>query len=1243
MKRFPAFNPASRVLPQARKAALWLCLVLAALTFSVNRANATHAAGADISYKWISGNTYEITVAFYRFCSGVPAPTSVSVNVRSASLGVNFPKVLPKIPGTGVEITYPCGGTTNCNGGSILGIQQYVYRSTVVLPNPAVDWTFSYQICCRNCEITTITHPTPCNTTNTEPQLYVEAKLNSVEAPTNSSPSFSLFPVGFICADQPFTFNQGAIDIDGDSLAYSLITPKTSATTNVTFVPPFTATAPISTTGGVALNGSNGQIEMTPNSVGQIGILAVLVREYRNGVLISSTIRDMQFSVINCVNSNPTATGVNGGTDYTFTVCPGETVNFNIFAGDDDSTQTLQLEWNGGILDPDATFTVAGQPPVGTFNWVTDSANAQTQPHTFVVTVRDNGCNYNQQQSYIFEIFVVNIQPNFTVVDPLCSGGASASIAANPTGGTAPYTYTWSNGGTDAAITNLTAGTYTVTVTDAGGCTGVGTAVISNPVPVSATAVVDSNVTCAGDFNGQATVTAIGGLPPYTYEWSIGSVGTTATGLNAGVHTVTVTDANGCTTVASVEIEQTTLLLVDISSLVPPGCAGESTGSIDITVSGGTAPYTYLWSPNGDTTEDLTGIPAGLYDLLVSDVNGCLAAATIAVNDPDTIVPLITAIDITPTNILCFGNATGAIDVQIVGGTAPFTFTWSNGATDEDLFGLSAGFLAVTVQDQNGCSNIDSVELTQPLVPFVATVDTFTNPSCSGVDDAFVTVSVSGGNGPLSFEWSNGALTQNLTGVGAGTYTLTVTDIDLCTATATVDIVSPALLSVVALPVDTVDFEVNCNGENSGAINAIVTGGTEPYTYLWSNGATASGIGALFAGEYGLTVIDANGCSGIDSVMLTQPDTIVPLIESATVTGGNNVLCFGDSTAFAIVAATGGTPPYNYSWSNGATTDTVLNIGAGQITVQVFDQNGCSATDTFNVSQPAEILATFDITPLVCTSTDDAAVDMTVSGGLGNYTFAWSNGATTEDLSGLTAGTYNVTITDENACTATFAATIEIPNVLVVTADITDAICEGSPTGAIDVMASAGAGTYTFAWSNGSTDEDIFEVVSGVYTVSVTDTTGCEVVANFTVSNTNVITLFFTGTDVSCFGLFDGTASVEALGGIPPYAYNWSNGDSLENITNIGSGIYDVTVTDSIGCTVSGNFIVSEPAAVEPGATVTDVSFCADSTGAITLAPSGGVAPYEFQWNYNEAISESLTGLAQGTYTVTITDANFCA
>lgn len=1243
MKRFSAFNPVSRVMPQARKAALWLGFVFALLAFASNRANATHAAGADISYKWISGNTYEITVAFYRFCSGVPAPTTVSVNVRSASSGVNFPKVLAKIPGTGLEITYPCGGSTNCNGGSILGIQQYVYRGQVVLPNPATDWVFSYQICCRNCEITTIQHPTPCNTTNTDPQLYVEAKLNSVEAPENSSPSFSLYPVGFICANQPFTFNQGAIDIDGDSLVYSLITPKTSATTNVTFMPGFSSTNPITSSGGTALDGGTGQIDLTPTTVGQIGILAVLVQEYRNGVLISSTIRDMQFSVINCTNSYPSATGVNGSLDYTFTVCPGSTVNFDIFTSDPDAGQNLTLEWNNGILDPDATFTVsAGQPPVGTFNWTTDSSDARTQPYTFVVTVRDNGCNYNQQQSYIFSIYVVNIEGNLTATDVLCAGDTNGSVTASPTGGTAPYTYAWSNGGTDASISGLAPGQYIVTITDSTGCTGIDTANILNQVALTANALVDSNILCFGDLTGQATVTVSGGLAPYTYAWDNGSTDATAIGLGAGTQNVTVTDANGCVATASVNITENLAIVITVSAQQPAGCQGESTGSIDVTVTGGASPYTYIWS-TGATTEDIDNLSAGLYDLTVQDVNGCLGATSINVDEPDTIVPLITSAEINGVNILCFGTATGEATVNVTGGTAPYIINWSTGDTTATVTGLSAGIISVTVSDQNGCSNTDTFELTQPLVPFLVTVDTTINPTCAGNNDGSAVLSVSGGTSPYSYAWNNGSTDLNLDSVSDGSYILTVTDADLCTATATVNIAAPLALSVVAQPVDTIDFEVNCNGENSGAINAIVNGGTLPYTYTWSNGSTEAGIGALFAGLYEVTVVDANGCSGYDSITLTQPDTIVPLISSATVTGDANVLCFGDSTATATVDATGGTPPYSYLWSNGATTQTVNNLGAGEITVQVFDQNGCSGTDTFNVTQPPLITPTFNITQLSCNGATDAAIDMTVTGGFGTYTFAWSNGSTDEDLSGLGAGSYTITITDANGCTVSANVDITAPNAFDITADITNIVCGGTPTGAIDVTVDGGTAPYTYSWSNGTTDEDIINALAGSYTVSITDAVGCSTEATFVINETTPITSDFTTTDASCFGLFDASATADVLGGVAPYTYAWSTGDSVPSIANIGAGAYDLTVTDSIGCTAAFTVIVNEPAPISPNALVTNVSFCADSTGAIDLGPSGGTAPYSFQWNVNEAITEDISNLGQGTYTVTITDNNLCA
>ncbi|HMT29025.1 MAG TPA: hypothetical protein PKD91_07085, partial [Bacteroidia bacterium] len=317
---------------------LLMLIVLFQVFSKSQEVNATHAAGSDMTYRCLGGNQYEVEVSFYRDCAGIDAPAVITVFYRSVSCGFNQNVTATQVPNSEVEISVPCSSSAStCNNGITTGIKKFIYRAVVNLPAACSDWVFSYSICCRNCSITTIDDPCG-NSSN----LYVEAKLNNLIAPCNSSPAFSNNPIAFVCVGQNFSFNQGVYDADGDSLSYSLIAPKTSATTSVQYLPPATINEPIASSTPFGLNAVTGDINFTPSQI-QIGILAVLVQEFRNGQLIGSVIRDIQIYSTACFNTLPVASGINGSNSYSATICPGQQLCFDIFTDDADANQTITM------------------------------------------------------------------------------------------------------------------------------------------------------------------------------------------------------------------------------------------------------------------------------------------------------------------------------------------------------------------------------------------------------------------------------------------------------------------------------------------------------------------------------------------------------------------------------------------------------------------------------------------------------------------------------------------------------------------------------------------------------------------------------------------------------------------------------------------------------------------------------------------------------------------------------------
>ncbi|GDX52994.1 hypothetical protein LBMAG27_20410 [Bacteroidota bacterium] len=1246
-----------------------------------NNAYATHAAGSDLTYRWISGNIYEITVNFYRDCQGVAAPNTVTLNVKSTSCAQNFNVTLNPIAGTGQEITFPCNPTfTYCNGGTNPGVQQYTYRGNVTLPTQCVDWIFSYSVCCRNCAISTITNQANCNNSSTGNALYVEAFLNNVAANHNSSPTFTNIPVAFVCSNQAFTFNHGVVDPNGDSLSYSFINPKRSSTVDVGFLAGYSATNWLTSTPAVAINSSTGDITMTPTTVGQVAVCAVLVKEYRGGVLIGSVIRDMQFWIKDCgTNLLPTASGINGTSNYSTIICPGGSTCFTINSNDGNIGQHITMTSTSTTSIPGSTFTIANQGgaspnyPVGTFCWSPTLLDARDQPYTFTVTVRDDNCNYNAFQIYSYSIVVPRhiitfVSPTYNGYQISCNAGSNGSVTANVSGNQTPIGYHWSTGATTQTINGLAAGTYGITITDVNGCTKDTTVTLTQPAAL-ALSVTSTSANCNGSTNATGTATPTGGIAPYTYLWSNGQTIQTATGLSGGVtYSVTITDANGCTKTGSTTITQPATLSSSVTSTTNVSCNGQSTGAIDLTVIGGTSPYNYLWS-NGATTQDLSGLSAGTYIVTITDAHGCTATRSQIITQPGVVVPVITSTSVNGVNVACYGDATGTASVTATGGTLPYSYLWSTGATTSGISGLIAGTVSVTITDANGCLGNGSLTLTQPGGPITIALDSLKNyngfgTSCNGASNGGIFISVSGGTPIYLYFWSNGGLTQDITGLAAGNYTVTVFDLNGCTASQTYTITPPAPLSVtVTSPVNGGGYNIGCNGESSGSANTSVSGGASPYNYIWSNGATTQNLINLTAGTYSVTVNDANGCSGTGSVTLTEPVILVPLITGVTVNGGTNVTCNGGTDGSASVSATGGSLPYTYLWSNGATSSSVSGLGAGTISVTVYDLNGCSNQDSFTFTEPAPItisstLSGYNGYNVGCDGATNGSIDATVTGGTSPYSYSWSNGATTQDINSLSAGTYSVTVTDANGCTAisseTLTEPIPIAPVLVsptVTGG-TNLSCNGSTDGSISVTVTGGVSPYTYLWSNGSTTQNLSSIGAGTYAVTVTDANGCTITSSITltepatVSPTLTSPTFAGGFNISCNGLFDGIITTSISGGTSPYTFIWSNGETTQDLGSLTAGTYSVTITDVNGCTSSGSKTLTEPTPVVLSFFLStyggsNVGCYGSSNGSIDLTVTGGTGPYTYEWT-NEETTQDITGLTAGTYGVVVNDANGC-
>lgn len=572
---------------------------------------------------------------------------------------------------------------------------------------------------------------------------------------------------------------------------------------------------------------------------------------------------------------------------------------------------------------------------------------------------------------------VCNLTSTGSKTEVLCNGSATGTATLTPVGGTAPFTYAWTNSAsTTNTATGLTAGSYAVTVTDSKGCTSTQNFTIFQPAALSAT-TSQTDATCT--VSGEATVTPSGGTAPYTYLWSPGGETTqTVTGLAGGTYSCVITDANGCTTTKNFTIN-TTNTLVATTSKTDVSCNGGNTGSATVIPSGAPGPYTYSWAPSGGTNATATGLTAGNYSVTITASNGCSIVKSFIITQP-------AALAVTPsqTNVACNGASTGTAEVTVTGGTGPYSYNWSpSGGTAAAATGLSAGTYTVTIEDANLCQTTQNFTITEPTALSATFVST--NLSCSDGSNGSATVTASGGTGTYTYSWSpRGGTAATATGLTAGTYTVSITDANNCLLTEQVTITAPA--AIVANITSQTD--VACNGTSTGSATLSVTGGTGPYTYAWSPfGGTAATATGLSAGRYTVTITDANNCSTTKPVIIDQPATALSAITSKVDVSTN-----GASTGAATVSPSGGTPGYTYAWlPSGGNGPTASNLAAGSYTVTVTDAYGCITTESVQILQPPA-LTDFEALTKVYGSAAFTLTEPT-SASSGNFSYTSSNTA----------------------------------------------------------------------------------------------------------------------------------------------------------------------------------------------------------------------------------------------------------
>lgn len=857
--------------------------------------------------------------------------------------------------------------------------------------------------------------------------------------------------------------------------------------------------------------------------------------------------------------------------------------------------------------------------------------------------------------------FVQVLQPGILKIDSIsvrsvnCFGENNGRAGIYVSGGTKPYYYQWNdpaNQTTQQAI-NLTAGLYTVTVSDFHGCSIVNTSVVPSPTDLTLSVSNLNGEKCAGVCEGTATISASGGTPQYNIQWSSPNVPTgsfTATNLCAGTYLITVEDSKGCSKTVQAAIPGAVPIVIQLTSNAPT-CAGQLDGTASSTVTGGVPPLVYKWS-TGATTSNISTLACGQYFLTVTDGNSCTKVDTVDLICP----PIISIVNISAESVKCFGGNDGSASVLALGGSGTFSYLWSDplGQSGVTATGLSAGLYTVTVTDGNSCALTASITVNSSNA--LNAVFTANPVNCFGGNDGSLAVQVNGGASPYTYLWNNGimdALNENLL---AGSYSVTISDNNGCSIIRT----APAVTE----PATSIQLAINqtkksCFSQSNGAAAASASGGNgSPYLYIWDTGQNGPSADMLPVGTHTVTATDALGCKGEQTIQIEELDSI--LINAAPVLP----TCFGVSNGvLAVNFVSGGIgngvlSNYNYTWSvpNAPNTAVITGLaGNKNYLLTVSDQQGCSGQFQFFLVQPQQITAESSATDVSCFGLADgsAAVD-NIRFAKGPVTYLWNNGEKTDTISGLEAGVYTAIVTDSIGCKTDIQVTVQEPDSLRVTFDVTQLLCTNERNAAIEALVKGGTPNYTLNWNNGSGSATLNNLSPGVYTLQITDSKGCVLADSVNINRPDSIVILTEVIEPKCFGEYNGRIKIRVTGGKQPYKYRLNDGNfgGTSAFIGLNAGVYALEIKDANGCTATLSDTLNQPLPVTVSLPP-DTTLQLGQSLLLNAEVSNAVGMVELIWNSTlqdsiicidtpDCTEIRITPVFTNRYTITASDENGC-
>ncbi|GIV27350.1 MAG: hypothetical protein KatS3mg027_1164 [Bacteroidia bacterium] len=854
------------------------------------------------------------------------------------------------------------------------------------------------------------------------------------------------------------------------------------------------------------------------------------------------------------------------------------------------ASQTQSVSCNGGNNGAANAFASGG---VGgyTYTWTPSGGNNNSATNLmagiYTISVSDaNNCGPISTTVQIIEPPALSLTATQTQ-SILCNGGNNGSANAIASGGVGGYTYTWTPfGGNNQTASNLTAGIYTITISDANFCGPISTTVqILEPPALSLTATQSQSVSCNGGNNGAANATPNGGVGGYTYTWSpTGGNNSSASGLTAGIYTLNVQDANGCSISDTVQILQPPALSLTATQTQSVSCYGGNDGTANSLASGGVGGYTYTWAPAGGNNSNASGLSANIYTIFVNDANNCSISTTVQIIQP----PALSLTASQTQSVSCNGGNNGAANAFASGGVGGYTYTWTpSGGNNNSATNLTAGIYTISISDGNNCGPISTtVQIIEP--PALSLTATQTQSIlCNGGNNGSANAIVSGGVGGYTYTWTpSGGNNQTATNLTAGIYTITISDANLCgPISTTVQIDEPPALSITVT-----GQSVTCYGYANGSATANVTGGVGGYSYTWTPGnANSQIVNGLLANTYTVNVLDANNCFISASINIPQPSSV------SLVTSPNQTICYGNSTNI-LANAGGGTPPYSYNWNNGLPNSggphLVTLTSTTIYTVQAVDAQNCtSPIGSIKITVLPPLLAAGMSTTICDGLSAEIYPTITSPGNGGPYTYLWSNMQTNPTITivgNYALGTTNIyTVSISDGCSnpdAITQITVNVnPNPVI---SFSANPVKGCVPLTVSYFATSDGNNDTFHWYFDNEDESTNPnaittyTLSGFYTPTlvVTNSFGC-VTTSVAPNYIEVYPLPIADFEADPWGTTIVTPTINFVNtsnGAVSYLWNFGDYASPNNTTTVVnpsheytySGTYTVTLiaTNQYGC-----------------------------------------------------------------------------